>query len=59
MNRAILTVALVLSFCTQGGRPATGLTDAQLKSAQMEVPQLVQLLDLCCSGNHSEEPRCI
>lgn len=46
MNRAILAVALLLSFSVRGAAQQTGLTDAQLKSADIEVPQLVQLLEL-------------
>jgi cyclopropane fatty-acyl-phospholipid synthase-like methyltransferase len=46
MNRAILTIALVLFFCAPGAAQQTGLTDAQQKSAEIEVPRLVQLLEL-------------
>ena len=40
------TCALVLLFCVAGNGQQTGLTDAQIRSADVEVPQLVQLLEL-------------
>jgi predicted methyltransferase len=46
MARAVVTLALVpLVFGTSVAQQ-TGLTDAQLKSAETEVPRLVQLLEL-------------
>jgi cyclopropane fatty-acyl-phospholipid synthase-like methyltransferase len=46
MKRSIASFALVLFFCLQGAAQQTGLTEAQLKSAEGEVPELVQLLEL-------------
>ena len=46
MKRFIATFALVLLFCLQGAAQQTGLTEAQLRSAEREVPELVQLLEL-------------
>lgn len=37
---------LLLLFVSEVGAQQTGLTDAQLKSAAIEVPQLVELLEL-------------
>ena len=42
----LLTIALVLFFCAPGAAQQAGLTDAQQKSAEIEVPRLVQLLEL-------------
>ena len=46
MNRAIFIVVLILFFGMRGDAQQTALTDAQLKSAELEMPQLVQLLEL-------------
>jgi cyclopropane fatty-acyl-phospholipid synthase-like methyltransferase len=46
MNRVSATFALVLFVCLRGAAQQTGLTEAQLKSAELEVPQLVELLEL-------------
>jgi ubiquinone/menaquinone biosynthesis C-methylase UbiE len=44
--RAAATVGLVLVLLFPIAAQQTGLTDAQLKSAEVEVPQLVELLGL-------------
>jgi cyclopropane fatty-acyl-phospholipid synthase-like methyltransferase len=46
MKRIAATFVLALLFCVPGIGQQTGLTDAQIKSADIEVPQLVQLLAL-------------
>jgi cyclopropane fatty-acyl-phospholipid synthase-like methyltransferase len=46
MNRFLATLALIPFFCLQGAAQQTSLTEAQLKSAEREVPELVQLLEL-------------
>jgi predicted methyltransferase len=46
MTRISVTVALVVLFLAQAGAQQTALTDAQLKSADIEVPRLMQLLEL-------------
>lgn len=46
MRRIAATLALVLLFCVPGIGQQTRLTDAQIRSADVEVPQLVQLLEL-------------
>jgi precorrin-6B methylase 2 len=46
MRRIAATFACVLLFCVPGIGQQTGLTDAQIRSADIEVPQLVQLLEL-------------
>jgi ubiquinone/menaquinone biosynthesis C-methylase UbiE len=46
MRHIAATFALVLLFCVAGNGQQTGLTDAQIRSADVEVPQLVQLLEL-------------
>jgi predicted methyltransferase len=46
MKRILATLALVLAFCLQGAAQQTSLTEAQLKSAEREVPELVELLEL-------------
>jgi precorrin-6B methylase 2 len=45
-RRAIVTLALVSLVLGRGLAQQTGLTDAQLKSAEIEVPRLAQLLEL-------------
>jgi ubiquinone/menaquinone biosynthesis C-methylase UbiE len=46
MTHVIATLVLVLFFFFPVAAQQTGLTDAQLKSAEIEVPQLVELLKL-------------
>lgn len=46
MRRIAATFVLVLLVCVPGIGQQTGLTDAQIRSADIEVPQLVQLLEL-------------
>jgi predicted methyltransferase len=46
MKRIVATLALVLLGTAPGIGQQTGLTDAQIKSADLEVPQLVQVLEL-------------
>jgi predicted methyltransferase len=46
MTRPAIVLVLVFLFITPIGGQQTGLTDAQLKSAEIEVPQLVKLLQL-------------
>lgn len=45
-RRAIIGVAIALGVCATAGAQQTGLTDAQIKSADVEVPRLVELLEL-------------
>jgi ubiquinone/menaquinone biosynthesis C-methylase UbiE len=46
MKRFLATLALILFFCLKGAAQQTSLTAAQLESAEREVPELVQLLEL-------------
>jgi len=46
MTRLLATLGLVLLFFFPTRAQQTALTDAQLKAAEVEVPQLVQLLEL-------------
>jgi len=46
MTRVVATLCLSLVFISQVVAQQTGLTEAQLKSAEFEVPQLVELLKL-------------
>jgi SAM-dependent methyltransferase len=46
MTRIVTTLALVLFLGIPAAGQQTALTDAQLQSADLEVPQLVQLLEL-------------
>ena len=46
MARAVVTLVLVALVFGTSVAQQTGLTDAQLKSAETEVPRLVQLLEL-------------
>jgi predicted methyltransferase len=46
MKRILTALALVPLFLIQTPAQQTGLTDAQLKQAAIEVPQLVELLEL-------------
>jgi ubiquinone/menaquinone biosynthesis C-methylase UbiE len=46
MIRGVATLGLVLLFSFPVAAQQTALTDAQLKSAEIEVPQLVELLQL-------------
>ena len=44
--RALVTLALVALLLVPGFAQQTSLTDAQLKSAEIEVPRLMELLEL-------------
>jgi precorrin-6B methylase 2 len=46
MTRVVATLGLVLLFLSRLAAQQTGLTDAQLKAAEIEVPRLVELLEL-------------
>jgi len=46
MTRVVATIGLVLVFLYELAAQQTGLTEAQLKTAEIEVPQLVELLEL-------------
>jgi cyclopropane fatty-acyl-phospholipid synthase-like methyltransferase len=46
MRAAAASLAVVLFVCAQATAQQTALTDAQIKSAEIEVPQLVELLEL-------------
>lgn len=46
MTRIIATVGFVLTVLAQVAAQQTGLTDARLKSAEVEVPRLVEILEL-------------
>jgi predicted methyltransferase len=46
MRRLFCTLALALVFLSQAAAQQTALTDAQIKSAELEVPQLVDILGL-------------
>ncbi len=46
MTRLIATSFAVFLFCSQLIAQQTALTEAQLKSAELEVPELVELLEL-------------
>jgi precorrin-6B methylase 2 len=46
MTRVLATLCFVLLFFIPTASQQTGLTDGQLKAAEIEVPQLVQLLEL-------------
>jgi cyclopropane fatty-acyl-phospholipid synthase-like methyltransferase len=46
MRAAAASLAVVLLVCAQAIAQQTALTDAQIKSAELEVPQLVELLEL-------------
>ena len=46
MTRIALTLVVVVLLLAGAGAQQTALTDAQLKSAELEVPRLVQLLEL-------------
>ena len=46
MTRVAASVGLVLLFLSRLGAQQTGLTDGQLKAAEIEVPRLVELLEL-------------
>lgn len=45
-RRAIIAAALALGVYATAGAQQTGLTDAQIQSADVEVPRLVELLEL-------------
>jgi len=46
MKRAAATSTVVLFLCAAAAAQQTALTDAQIKSAEVEVPELVKLLEL-------------
>ena len=46
MRQTTLTAALIVTMFAGAGAQQTALTDAQLKSAEVEVPRLVELLEL-------------
>lgn len=46
MRRALPTIGLVLFFLSRLAAQQTALTDGQLKAAEIEVPRLVELLEL-------------
>lgn len=46
MRRVFAAIGAVLLFLSQIAAQQTGLTDGQLKAAEVEVPQLVELLQL-------------
>jgi cyclopropane fatty-acyl-phospholipid synthase-like methyltransferase len=46
MRAAAAAFAVVLLVCATGAAQQTALTDAQIKSAEIEVPRLVELLEL-------------
>ena len=46
MKRIVATLGLALLFSAAAAAQQTGLTDAQRKAADVEVPQLVTLLEL-------------
>ena len=46
MRAAAASLAVVLFICASPTAQQTALTDAQIKSAEIEVPQLVELLEL-------------
>jgi ubiquinone/menaquinone biosynthesis C-methylase UbiE len=46
MRRVLLTIGLVLLLAVPGVSQQTGLTEGQIKTAELEVPELVKLLEL-------------
>jgi cyclopropane fatty-acyl-phospholipid synthase-like methyltransferase len=46
VKAAAAACALVLFLCATATAQQTALTDAQIKSAEIEVPRLVELLEL-------------
>jgi ubiquinone/menaquinone biosynthesis C-methylase UbiE len=46
MRRALAAIGLVLLLAAPGASQQTGLTEGQIKSAELEVPELVKLLEL-------------
>lgn len=46
MRRVVVTIGLVLSLAAPAAGQQTGLTEAQIKTAEVEVPELVRLLEL-------------
>jgi ubiquinone/menaquinone biosynthesis C-methylase UbiE len=46
MQRVLATFGLVLLVVTPGTPQQTGLTEGQIKAAELEVPELVQLFEL-------------
>jgi ubiquinone/menaquinone biosynthesis C-methylase UbiE len=46
MTRALATLAVITLLCLPGAAQQTALTDAHLRSAEIEIPQLVTLLEL-------------
>jgi hypothetical protein len=50
LTHARIAVALALGVCASIGAQHTGLTDAQIKSAEIEIPRPVELLELKPGG---------
>jgi ubiquinone/menaquinone biosynthesis C-methylase UbiE len=46
MKRVVATVCLALLFLVQASAQQTALTEGMIKAAELEVPQLVELLEL-------------
>jgi ubiquinone/menaquinone biosynthesis C-methylase UbiE len=46
MKRVVASVCLAVLFLVQASAQQTALTDAMIKAAELEVPQLVELLEL-------------
>jgi predicted methyltransferase len=46
MRRALAAIGLVLLLAAPGASQQTGLTEGQIKSAELEVPELVKLFEL-------------
>src|SRR5687767_3665624 len=46
MRRALATIGLVLLLFVPGTAQQTGLTEGQIKAAELEIPELVKLLEL-------------
>ena len=46
MRRVLVTVGLVLLLAAPGASQQTGLTEGQIKAAELEVPELVKLFEL-------------
>ena len=55
MTRALATLAVVTLLCLPGAGQQTALTDAHLRSAEIEIPQLVTLLELKPGMTASEQ----
>jgi precorrin-6B methylase 2 len=46
MRRVLVTIGIALLLCAPTTAQQTGLTDAQIKAAELEVPELATLLEL-------------